>query len=61
MFMVSQHMRFNCPISGREAKPCYPLTPAAVISACGGSKEERERAKQVSALQNLFITLAPKN
>ncbi len=53
--MVSQHLRFNCPITGREAKPCYPLTPAAVISACGGSKEERERARQVSALTKLFF------
>jgi hypothetical protein len=48
--------RSHACFAGREAKPCYPLTPAAIISASGGSKEERERAKQEPIFRNLFTS-----
>ena len=56
---ISLGSYFDAPTitTGREAKPCYPLTPAAVISASGGSKEERERAKQEEEVERIRSNL----
>ena len=42
---------------GSGAKPCYPLTPAAVISASGGSKEERDAARQDEEVERIRSNL----
>jgi len=42
---------------GKSAKPAHPLTPAATISANGGSAEEREEAIQDEEVERIRHTL----
>lgn len=42
---------------GCSAKPCYPLSPAAVISASGGSMLERESARQDEEVRRITSNL----
>ena len=44
-------------MGGRDAKPVYPLTPAAVIPKGGSSKEGRERAKQEAEVDRITAGL----
>jgi len=40
-------------MQGREAKPCYPLTPAAVIPAGGSSSEAKKNRKQMEEVERI--------
>merc|ERR1712203_793805 len=44
-------------MGGRDAKPVYPLTPAAVISAGGTSKEAREQQRQYEEVDRITAGL----